>query len=318
MVLAALLRCLGAAPRRHAMRRHRNDLPHDLAERRGHVGRRRVRRAFAGAHRRAEPGQAYDNAAKTGWVSREQHVTIVDRQPFAFVDFQLDRDRECAAGNGTARRCMRSRPIRSGRRWTAPPCAARTGGKLISRPAITTFVVETADADGSRGTSSSIRETMTNVVLRAGGENDDRTVVVAPTSNYLPATDVVLDGKRITIRHNGHLVNGSLGDSTMTIDGDPMTFDAAPAVIAGKLLLPLDLYVRIGAVPCGLNAGASSGFRRGVREREAEEPSSPCRDLHRDVRLPDERGRFARDRRASAAAPVIRSSIGRTMRPCWS
>jgi hypothetical protein len=28
-----------------------------------------------------------------------------------------------------------------------------------------------------------------------------------------------------------------------------MTFDTAPAEIGGKLFLPLDLYVRIGAVP---------------------------------------------------------------------
>jgi hypothetical protein len=35
----------------------------------------------------------------------------------------------------------------------------------------------------------------------------------------------------------------------MRIDGEAATFDTPPAMIGGKLFLPLDLFVRIGAVP---------------------------------------------------------------------
>ncbi|MGH7684236.1 MAG: hypothetical protein ACREMT_07825, partial [Vulcanimicrobiaceae bacterium] len=60
---------------------------------------------------------------------------------------------------------------------------------------------------------------------------------------------ITIDGKRIEIRHNGHLAAGTVGDPTMRIDGDAYTFDTAPAMIGGKLFLPLDFYVRVGAAP---------------------------------------------------------------------
>ena len=92
-------------------------------------------------------------------------------------------------------------------------------------------------------------ETTTNVVLRGGGEDEDRAKVVAPAENYLAAGDVALDGRRLVIRHNGHSVSGELGDPTVRIDGSSTTFDSAPAIVGGKLYLPIELYVRIGAVP---------------------------------------------------------------------
>jgi hypothetical protein len=185
--------------------------------------------------------------AKTGWVSHEERVTITERQPFQFVDFELDRDANAPNTNGT----LSLHSADSIKSLTVDGNSVRpTGGRVDLAPGDHTLVVETAHGKFMRHVVI-YPDTTTNVVFRSSGTvvTDDRTVVVAPTSNYLPASDVSLDGKRLTIRHNGHLVKGTLGDSTMTIDGDPMTFDAAPALIGGKLILPLDLYVRIGAVP---------------------------------------------------------------------
>ena len=193
-------------------------------------------------------GQHTITTAKTGWVSREQHVTVTERQPFAFVDFQLDRDTNAPSANGTLA-LHAPDPIKSVT-VDGNPARLGSGGKLDLAPGDHAVVIETARGRFARHVVI-YPETTTNVVLRSSGSvvADDKAVVVAPTSNYLPPSDVAVDGKRITIRHNGHLVNGLLGDPTMTIDGDPMTFDAAPALIGGKLILPLDLYVRIGAVP---------------------------------------------------------------------
>ena len=186
--------------------------------------------------------------AKTGWLNHEQRVTITERQPFQFVDVPLDRDANASNQSGT----LSVHATDSVKSLSVDGTSARlsAGGRVDLAPGDHTIVVETARRKFLRHVVI-YPDTTTNVVLRSSGSvaGDDRTVVVAPTSNYLSASDVSLDGKRITIRHNGHLVNGTLGDSTMTIDGDPMTFDAAPALIGGKLILPLDLYVRIGAVP---------------------------------------------------------------------
>jgi hypothetical protein len=185
-------------------------------------------------------------AAKTGWVSRELHVVVGDRQALQFVDAQLDRDPTIPASDGTLALHART-PIKSvsidGTAMRPSP-----GGRLDLAAGDHALVVETPGGRFARHISI-YPGTTTNVVVRAGGEGGDQAVVVAPTSNYLPAQDVALDGKRITIRYNGHVATGTLGNATMVIDGDPMTFDTAPAEIGGKLFLPLDLYVRIGAVP---------------------------------------------------------------------
>ncbi|MGH7716329.1 MAG: PEGA domain-containing protein [Vulcanimicrobiaceae bacterium] len=184
-------------------------------------------------------------AAKTGWVSRELRVTVGERSPLQFIDVQLDRDPSVAAVNGTLA-LHAGFPIRS---VTVDGTAVRLSraGKLDMLPGRHAIVVETPNGRFARQVDI-YPDTTTNVVVRIS-ESANHAIVVAPVTNYLAAADVVVDGKRISIRHNGHTVSGSLGDATMRIDGEPATFDTPPAMIGGKLFLPLDLFVRIGAVP---------------------------------------------------------------------
>jgi hypothetical protein len=185
-------------------------------------------------------------AAKTGWVSRELQVTVSEQVPFQFVDFQLERDATAPPASGTLSLHAGS-PIKT---LTVDGVATKlsSGKKVALTPGDHEIVVETQRGEFKREVVI-YPDMTTNVVLRGGSETADRAIVVAPASNYLSATDLVLDGKHIEIRHNGHHVTGTLGDATMRIDGSLTTFDTPPAVIAGKLFLPMALYVRIGAVP---------------------------------------------------------------------
>lgn len=185
-------------------------------------------------------------AAKTGWVSREMRVSVTEQVPFQFVDFQLERDPNAPPASGTLA-LHAGVPIRTVTvDGTVEKLAA--GNKVEIAPGEHDVTVETARGEFHRQVII-YPDTTTNVILRSGAENADRAIVVAPTTNYLPSSEVMVDGKHIEIRHNGHIAMGTLGDPTMRIDGDLTTFNTPPAVIGGKLFLPLDLYVRIGALP---------------------------------------------------------------------
>jgi len=185
-------------------------------------------------------------AAKTGWRSHEMRVMVSEREPFQFINFSLERDPSAATANGTLA-LHAGAPFRT-LTVDGNPVRPSAGGKVDLAPGDHEITVDMPSGRFARHVTI-YPETTTNVLIRAGTASGDRAVVVAPVSNYLPQSDVVVDGKRISIRHNGHTVSGVVGDATMRIDGGAMTFDTPPAFVGGKLFLPLDLYVRIGAVP---------------------------------------------------------------------
>jgi len=184
--------------------------------------------------------------AKTGWISRELRITIVDREPMQFINVLLDHDSGTSTGRGVLALHV-GVPIRT---LTVDGASAHlsSGGKLDLPAGDHELVVETQSGRFSTHVAI-LPDTMTNVLVPAGNRSAGRATVVAPVQSYLQASDVVVDGSKITIRHNGHLVTGLVGDATMRIDGLSSTFDTPPAVIGGKLFLPIDLYVRIGALP---------------------------------------------------------------------
>lgn len=185
-------------------------------------------------------------AAKTGWLSRELRVTVHEQDPMQFIDVQLERDSSSAAVNGTLA-LHAGLPIRSVA-VDGTPAKLSSSGKLDIAPGTHTIDVETATGRFERQVDI-YPDTTTNVIVRIGSDSANHAIVVAPVTNYLPSGDVTVEGKHIAIRHNGHTVSGTLGDATMRIDGGSTTFDTPPAMIGGKLFLPLDLFVRIGAVP---------------------------------------------------------------------
>jgi hypothetical protein len=184
--------------------------------------------------------------AKTGWESREVDVVVSERLPFQFVDLQLSR--APGAARGTGKLVIHAQVPLEGVLVDGAPVGVSKMAPIDLDPGPHELTFRTARGKTVRRIVI-YAETTTNVVFRGRADEGDRAVVVAPAFNYLPASEVAVDGKHLMIRHNGHHVTGLIGDPTMRIDGSETSFDSAPSLVGGKLYLPLDLYLRIGAVP---------------------------------------------------------------------
>lgn len=82
-------------------------------------------------------------------------------------------------------------------------------------------------------------QTRTDVILASEGES--RSAVIAPADDYLPAGSYHVDGTQIVARFGGHDVQARLGATEVRVDGRVTSYDAAPALINGRLYLPMDL-----------------------------------------------------------------------------
>jgi len=122
---------------------------------------------------------------------------------------------------------------------------APRGGALISPPdpGIADDVTTGARGPDSGGSAATTPEAkparQDEIFLRRSAH---------PALKPTPA-DILVEGSRLVIRHNGHSVTGTLGSDAMLVDGSAVRFASAPTLVGGKLYLPLELYVRIGAVP---------------------------------------------------------------------
>jgi hypothetical protein len=89
----------------------------------------------------------------------------------------------------------------------------------------------------------------TQIVLQHSPSDLARSSVVAPVDEYLPKNAYSLEGKKIVVRYEGHLVVAHLGDSTVRYDGASIAYDGAPETIGLKLYLPLELLERLTSGP---------------------------------------------------------------------
>ena len=185
-------------------------------------------------------------AAKTGWESHEVDIVVAAKVALAFVDFQLAR--AARAPRSTGKLAVRSAVPVDSIAVDGAPVMLGSGATLDLIPGPHEITLRTARGKIVRHVLV-YAETTTNVVVREGVDDDDRTAVVAPAAGYLPPADIEIEGSRVRIRHNGHGVNGTLGNHVMVVDGATIRFASAPALVGGRLYLPLELYVRIGAVP---------------------------------------------------------------------
>jgi PEGA domain len=90
-------------------------------------------------------------------------------------------------------------------------------------------------------------ETTTQVVLSMPAVEAVKSAVVAPAEEYLPTDAYHVDGKKVTVRYESHEIVGRIGELPMRYDGVTVSYDAAPALIGGRLYLPLALLARLTA-----------------------------------------------------------------------
>ncbi len=88
-------------------------------------------------------------------------------------------------------------------------------------------------------------ETTTEVVLREPASETARSPVVAPVDNYLPAGSCSIEGKKVVVRYDGHVVIAHLGEHAVRFDNALVEYDGVAQTIGGKLYLPLELLERL-------------------------------------------------------------------------
>ena len=74
------------------------------------------------------------------------------------------------------------------------------------------------------------------------GAADD---ILEPVDTYVPLNNVVVSGNDVTIHYRGMEVECAIGSRTFTINGKAGTLEVPPAVVGGRIYLPLSLLQRV-------------------------------------------------------------------------
>ncbi len=72
-----------------------------------------------------------------------------------------------------------------------------------------------------------------------------KSVVVAPAEQYLPDSAFRTEHDKVLIAYGGHSVVAHVGQYHFKIDNATVAFDAPPALVHGKLYLPLELLLQL-------------------------------------------------------------------------
>ncbi len=184
-------------------------------------------------------------AAKNGWASKVSDVAIA-AGGIAFATILLDHGAKASRAGGTIG--LRGRPVEA-LELDGTAVVPGPDGTLAATAGIHELMIR---AGGARMTRRVVvyPDVMTAVVVGGGAaEEDPHAGVVAPAARYLPAGAYAIEGRKVVVHYNGHDAIGELDGATIRIDGEPATFRAAPTVIAGRLYLPMELLIRMGATP---------------------------------------------------------------------
>ncbi len=177
---------------------------------------------------------------RTGWVSADIDVSVVEGKT-ALSSVALTR-----TGSHTVRGSDGSFVIKG-----LVPRSVLCDGVALAPDRTGTYVVASGThelvamtAAGKMTRSITVYpEMLTDVVLRDAADTAPAThsAVVAPASDFLPADALKIDGMRVTIRYEGHLVDATFGSQSYHVDGRSVNYDAAPTLIGTGMYLPLEL-----------------------------------------------------------------------------
>jgi hypothetical protein len=82
-------------------------------------------------------------------------------------------------------------------------------------------------------------------IQSGGGGSGAADDVLASLAAYLPGANVAISGDDIAIHGRGFELQCSVGSRDYTMNGKPGTFTIAPALVGGKVYLPLSLLQRL-------------------------------------------------------------------------
>ena len=186
------------------------------------------------------PGRHGLTMTKAGWTLRETSI-VVTGGALAF-----ENDRLLAAGASGATGSIVLRGVADGTPVQLDGAAVASHGTLVTTVGPHHLSIGSGDGRTTR-TIVVYPETTTTVLARdaAPAATHGAAAVVAPLDEWLPDAVVTLAGKKLNVRYEGHVLDGRLGESAMHVDGEPVSYEASPETIGGKIYLPLGLLERL-------------------------------------------------------------------------
>jgi len=180
---------------------------------------------------------------RTGWTSQDIDVSVVaGTTALSSVALTPSGMRAMRSGDGSF--AVKGTGLRS-LTLDGIVITPDRNGAYPAASGIHELVAQTAAGKMTR-TITVYPDMRTDVVLH-GDDTATRSAVVAPVSDYLPATAVKVDGTRVTIRYEHHEVDATIGTATYRFDGRSVSYDAAPTLIGVALYLPLELLKALTA-----------------------------------------------------------------------
>jgi hypothetical protein len=168
---------------------------------------------------------------RTGWTSQDIDVSIVAGTT-ALSSVALARSGGQPLHGADGSFTLRGIPTRSLLLDGTPLVADKSGA--YTAPSGTHELVALTPAGKMTRNVTLYPDMRTDVVLR-GDETAQHSAVVAPATDYVPATALKIDGARVTIKYAHHEVDAMLGATAYRYDGRSVNYDAAPTLIGAAV-----------------------------------------------------------------------------------
>jgi len=182
---------------------------------------------------------------KAGWLMQEADLDV-NSGSTAMVSYRMRLDTK-KASSLHAFGSVTLHGLAGDARIAIDGQAVRESGGSISLAAGTHVAVITTGARKVTRTFTIYADTTTEVVFADALSAPRAMGIVAPAEEFLPDDAYSVSGKKVMVRYGGHQAMGTLGEAAMRFDGTPVSYDAAPSRIKGKLYLPLALLTRLTA-----------------------------------------------------------------------
>jgi hypothetical protein len=180
---------------------------------------------------------------KAGWVVQEVDVTV-SAGSVALSSTHLSPGPRTLAGMTTGSVILRNVP--AGATLAIDGAPPKFGvGHAFALPVGPHHVAMTTPHGRTTLAFTVLPDTLTDLVLAEPQNKDVPSAVVAPADDYLPEEAIVVEGKKIVIRYEGHVAIAHFGETGAKLDGATLDLDGAPESIGGRVYLPLALLDKL-------------------------------------------------------------------------
>jgi hypothetical protein len=180
---------------------------------------------------------------KAGWVVQEVELTV-PAGSVALSSTHLAPGPRTLAGMTTGSAIVRNVP--AGATLAIDGAPARVGvGHAFSLPVGPHHIAMTTGHGRMTLAFTVLPDMMTDIVLAEPHTAAAPSAVVAPADDYLPDEAIVVEGKKIVIRYEGHVAVAHFGETGAKLDGATLDLDGAPESIGGRVYLPLALLDKL-------------------------------------------------------------------------